>query len=208
MYCLGIGHRTDRRGRACRESAGLARGGSVERLEQAIDERDLSLLDTAASLVGPEPFDPIDLRERLTPAGSRRPFELDDVADGCRRIELSFDGPGVDHLATLLDNRRQIDRRPVRCYVTGLLHELSMGDGQERFARLDLALDDRPVTEVLLREVRPTGMREEQFDPGIDANLASRSEEPSDYGRECLLETITPPGYFLVRALASIAVGI
>src|SRR5215510_5366268 len=106
----------------------LRRGRSVENRSwlvgcegraKPIEEGNLRCLEPSACLVEIEPFDTVDLGERLDDARMRRPFQLVGVADGGRRVEVSLDRPPQHKLARLLSDLSELDERAVGGFVTG-----------------------------------------------------------------------------------------
>src|SRR6185436_12342341 len=75
----------------------------IECGQQSVEECHLTLDQFAAGCVDVEPLCPVDLRERLQPAGSRRPLNLEGVAPAARRIEVGRPGEGDHRLAALRD---------------------------------------------------------------------------------------------------------
>ena len=102
---------------------------------------------------------------RTSQPGPRRPLHLELVRAGPRPDPGRPRPPAVDDLAALLDDRPELDGRRRRVDLgAGLLGELAPRDGIERLARaVGLALRDRPVTEVALREVRPARMGQQDL---------------------------------------------
>src|SRR4029453_2400190 len=110
-----------------------------------------------------EPLPAIDLREARRAAGARRPFHLERVAlHGCD-VDVTFDGPGLHHLAAALLDRSQRNEGAVD-RLAHLFEEFALGGGEAVFIVTELALGNRPGAEILLRPERPAGMDQEHFD--------------------------------------------
>src|SRR5262249_53417062 len=121
-----------------------------EGLLKPIEEGNLRCLQPSACLVEIEPFDTVDLGERLDDARPRRPFQLIGVAHRGRRVEVSLDCPPEYELARLLPDLAEIDEWVVGGFVSGFFRELAPRHGYELLTGLDLTLGDRPVPDVLL----------------------------------------------------------
>src|SRR3954453_14363692 len=138
-------------------------------LDQPIDERDLRRLQPPACLVGSEPCHAVELGKDLAATTSWRPLHLELVRVGVGWVQVTLDGPGVDDLAALLDDRAEGNRRsPVRLRggrrQPGLLGELAAGHREEvSIHAVRLTLRDGPVTLVAAGEERPAGMTEEEL---------------------------------------------
>src|SRR5436309_6275171 len=92
----------------------------------------------------------------------RRPFQRKQVAVQLRGIAVALHRPGVDNLATALRDRRKRDERALGS-TAGLFRELTLRGRQWFFARLELALGNRPRPLVLLRPKRSSRMDQEHL---------------------------------------------
>src|SRR6516162_4510544 len=79
-----------------------------------IQERSLSLHDPPPRLVERKPGDPIDLGNRLKPAGAAWPFQLEGAGDDGGRVEISFNRPRGNQLAARLPDLPERDQRSIR----------------------------------------------------------------------------------------------
>jgi hypothetical protein len=125
-----------------------------------IQKWNLRRLQLATRLVEPEPLDAVDLGEGLDTSRPGRPLQLVGVADRRRDVQVSLRRPRQDELPRLLPDLTQLDKRGMGELMAGFLRELSAGDRNQLLSLLDLALRDRPVTQVLVHPGRTTHVRE------------------------------------------------
>src|SRR2546425_718438 len=109
-----------------------------------------------------EPLGAVNLGELLLLPRLRRPFQRKQVAVQLRRIAVAFHRPCVDYLPTTLRDRRKRDERALGS-TAGLFRELTLRGRQWFFARLELALGNRPSPLVLLRPKRSSRMHQEHL---------------------------------------------
>src|SRR5262249_6679511 len=91
------------------------------------------------------------------------------VADGGRWVEVSLNCPPQHELARLLCDLSEIDERAVGGLVSGFFCELSPSHRHELLTGLNLALGDRPVTDVLLDPERSGLMGQEHLKAAVPA---------------------------------------
>src|SRR3954447_1277645 len=134
-----------------------------------------------ASFAEAEPRDSIDLRDRHSAAGAGRPLDLDLVGSGERRVEVAFDCPGADDLATLERDVAEAERRGVGVggdrvdLKPGLLEEFALRGCLGRFTVVGDALGDAPAFPVLLLPVRAARVGEQDLEV---ARVASEQQDP------------------------------
>ena len=177
-----------------------------ERGLEPVDERDLGGLEPAPRLVRIEPADPVDLREHLAPARSRRPLHLERVRQRRRRVQVALDRPGVDDLAALLDDRaerdgrgRRVDRR------AGLLRELAPSDPSVGSAPSGSPFGIVQSPRSRLGEIRPARVGEEHLEPpgrrhaGTAGCPRSFGQPSWNDGRARTATRVAPPRHAALR---------
>src|SRR6266487_3816470 len=99
----------------------------------------------------------------------RWPLHVVGVAHGGRWVELSLNCPPQHELARLLRDLSKIYERVVWRLVSGFFCELSPSHRHELLTGLNLALGDRPVTDVLLDPERSALMGQEHLQATVPA---------------------------------------
>src|SRR5688572_12022413 len=147
------------------KSRGSKKGelGFREMIQEAIQKRNLSLLQFHTSLRNREEADFIDFGEALEFAGTDRPLGGEgvagmDVAGG----QVAFASPSVDGLAAFLKDGAEIDER-AGGNEARFFAEFALGGDEQIFAFVRFALGDGPMAVVFLREEMSAGMCEEDF---------------------------------------------
>src|SRR5262245_37854047 len=128
--------------------------------DQQIEERQLPLEQLVARRREAEPFGPVDFRKAAPPTALGRPLDLEAVAADRRAVDIAFARIGDDPLAARLNLLAEQMQRALEGHAE-LLGEFATRRFFGLLPRHDLALGDRPRTQVPLHPERPTGMHEE-----------------------------------------------
>ena len=152
-----------------------------ERRFQSVDERHLRRLDPSPSLVGLEPLDPVDLGEASrgdpTAAATRARTRSSAPRPDPGRPRRPTPWTTLPPFWTI--DPSSIVGAAASIAGPGLLLELAPRDGLETLARaVRLALRDRPVAHVALREVRPARVREQHLEPAVRAARPAVEQDP------------------------------
>src|SRR5205085_4961887 len=113
------------RATSCATWRASSRAAAVERLLQALEQRDLTADDLLPRGLQPEPRDAVDLREPLPPSRARRPLQLERPGRDLRRVEVALDGERDDALAAALADLAERHDLAVGRRVAELLGELA-----------------------------------------------------------------------------------
>ena len=133
-----------------------------KQVRQLRDEPDLARDQLALCQIEREPGGAVDLGERLSPARTRRPFDLEGVAHDRSGIAVGLERPGVHQLAARLPARAERDEF-ARGHDAGLLLELAPRGRERVLVGRELALRDRPRAKVALGPERAAGMHQKHL---------------------------------------------
>ena len=138
-------------------------------------------MDVDECIVVGKPGAFIDFRKGAQLAGSRRPDEVECVADKRCRIAVAFECPDPQPLAAGQSELAQFFKRPIEV-EPGLFPEFAARREQRILIRLNQPLGYRPCGDVLALPERSTGMHQKDFN--LPVFHAMKQDAGTDLQRE------------------------